>query len=494
MKSISTFINNSHRSAIFALVISLLILLPTWFWVGNWYKSSLDRQERANVNKQISSQAKSLVFAVNQRIALLEGLYAFTRTEWPGNDFDFPFEVFSSELYFKSTGIRTLMIAPHGIARYIYPIYDARKLSGYNVINDPDQATREVIQRAIHTRGITLSQPADLLQGGFGITAWRAVYRGTALWGLVSISVDVPTILTEIGMTNSANNLDLALRDNMGKSFFGSAEVWQSDPLIETIILPEGTWELGGTPIGGWDSPIASQATLFRFGSLILVVFLVGVVYLVVNRQDQLAQVAVLEERQRLARDLHDSVSQVLYSIGLGVKSARLALERNPDQVLSNLEYVTRLAEGGQVEMRALIFELSPESLRTEGIVAALERQAAVLRTRHQINVKSYFCPEPKIPLRLKETIFRLAQEATHNIVKHAHANNVDLTLECKGKQVLLIVIDDGIGFDMNADHLGHMGLRSMRERAVKNNGQIKIISSPGQGTRIEFIASMRKY
>jgi signal transduction histidine kinase len=246
--------------------------------------------------------------------------------------------------------------------------------------------------------------------------------------------------------------------------------------------------------IGGWDSPIASQAALFRLGSLILVVFLVIVVYLVVNRQDQLAQVAVLEERQRLARDLHDSVSQVLYSIGLGVKSARLALERNPDQVLRNLEYVSRLAEGGQVEMRALIFELSPDSLRTEGIVAALERQAAVLRTRHQINVQSNFCPEPKIPLRIKETIFRLAQEATHNIVKHAHANKVDLILESEGNQVLLIVIDDGIGFDMNADHPGHMGLISMRERAVKNNGQLKIISSPGQGTRIEFIASIRKY
>jgi sensor domain CHASE-containing protein len=119
------------------------------------------------------------------------------------------------------------MIAPHGIARYIYPIYDARKLSGYDVINDPDQATREVIQRAILTREITLSQPTELLQGGFGITAWRAVYRGTVLWGLVSISVDVPTILAEIGMTNSANNMDLSLRDSTGNPFFGSAEVWQ---------------------------------------------------------------------------------------------------------------------------------------------------------------------------------------------------------------------------------------------------------------------------
>lgn len=492
MNRFLNFIKNPHRSAIISLAISLLVLLPIWFWLGNWYSTSLVQKERTNVNEQISSQAKNLIFAINQRIALLEGLYAFTRTEWPGNDFDFPFEVFSSELYFKSTGIRTLMIAPHGIARYIYPIYDARKLNGYDIINDPDQATREDIQRAIHTREIAISQPADLFQGGFGITAWRAVFRGTDLWGLVSISVDVPTILAEISMTNSANNMEFALRDSSGQSFFGSAKVWQSDPMVETIILPDGTWELGGIPTGGWNSPIASQAALFRFGSLILVIFLVGIVYLVVNRQDQLAQVAVLEERQRLARDLHDSVSQVLYSIGLGVKSARMALERNPDQVINNLDYVSRLAEGGQVEMRALIFELSPESLQTEGLVAALERQAAVLRTRYQLTVNTSFCPEPKMPLKIKETIFRLAQEATHNIVKHAHANNVDIILECKRKQVQLIVIDDGLGFDVNADHHGRLGLVSMHERAVKNNGQIKILSSPGQGTRIEFVTSRR--
>jgi signal transduction histidine kinase len=487
MKRKSSSGNPAHQNALLAAAITLLILLPAWIWLGKWYQASLVRQERANAREQISSQANSLIFAVNQRITLLEGLYAFTRTEWPGNDFDFPFEVFSSELYFKSTGVRTLMIAPQGIARYIYPIFDARKLSGYDVINDPDQAIRQDVQRAIHARQITLSQPAELPQGGFGVTAWRAVFRGTDLWGLVSISVDVPTILDEIGMGNPSNPLLLALRDNSGKSFFGPDEVWEGDPLIETIILPDGTWELGGIPLGGWNSPIASQVALFRFGSLLLVVFLAGIIYLVVNRQDQLAHMAVLNERQRLARDLHDSVSQVLYSIGLGVRSARTALERDPLQVGSTLDYISRLAEGGQVEMRALIFELSPESLRTEGLVVALERQASVLRMRYQVKVESQLCPEPDLPLTVKEAIYRVAQEAMHNIVKHGHASRVELSLECADKKVVLVVNDDGVGFDMAADQQGHMGLRSMLERATRNNGQLTINSQPGQGTRIEL-------
>jgi signal transduction histidine kinase len=488
MKRILSYVKISHGGARLGAVITLLLLLPPWFWLGNWYQASLVRQERADLNAQISARANSLVFAVNQRIALLQGLYAFTRTEWPGTGFDFSFEVFSSDLYFNSSGLRTLMIAPEGIARYVYPLYDSRTLSGYDVVNDPRPATRADIQRAIHTHEITLSQPGELPQGGFGVTAWRAVFRGTDLWGLVSISLDLPTILAETGLTDTTGSLELALRDGSGQCFFGPAEVWQGDPVIQKINLPEGGWELGGVPRGGWNAPIWPQAGLFRFGSLLLLGFLAGIVYLVMNRQEQMTQVAVLEERQRLARDLHDSLSQVLYSIGLGVKSALTALDRNPAQALSALEYVRRLAEGGQVEMRALIFELRPESLHTEGLVVALERQADILRTRYQINVQTDFCPEPSIPLGTKEVLFRVAQEATHNIVKHAHATQATLTLDCAENEIRLEIHDNGLGFDPAAEYPGHMGLQSMHERAAKHQGRIQIDSEPGKGTRIEFV------
>src|SRR5690348_4552957 len=99
---------------------------------------------------------------------------------------------------------------------------------------------------------------------------------------------------------------------------------------------------------------------------------------------EQTQELVSLQERQRLARELHDSVSQVLYSIGLGAHTAREAFESTPEQALASIDYVLTLAEAGLAEMRALIFELRPESLELEGLVAALTKQVAVLRTRYK--------------------------------------------------------------------------------------------------------------
>jgi signal transduction histidine kinase len=108
---------------------------------------------------------------------------------------------------------------------------------------------------------------------------------------------------------------------------------------------------------------------------------------------------AALEERQRLARELHDSVSQALYGIALGSKTAREEFDDNPAEVPELLDYVLSLAEAGMAEMRALIFELRPESLQTEGVVAALEKQAAALEARHGITVDTDLCDEPATSL-----------------------------------------------------------------------------------------------
>ncbi|HZA45355.1 MAG TPA: PAS domain-containing protein [Rubrobacter sp.] len=194
---------------------------------------------------------------------------------------------------------------------------------------------------------------------------------------------------------------------------------------------------------------------------------------------------AVLEERQRLARELHDSVSQALYGIALGAKSAREWLDDDPGEVAEPLDYVLSLAEAGITEMRALIFELRPESLESEGVVAALEKQAATLEARHKIEVEVDLCDEPDAPLETKEALYRIAQEALHNIVKHARASNVLLKMQSDFEQMTLEISDDGIGFDAKGAFPGHLGLRSMRERASRLGGMLKVESAPDKGTRI---------
>lgn len=194
---------------------------------------------------------------------------------------------------------------------------------------------------------------------------------------------------------------------------------------------------------------------------------------------------AGLEERQRLARELHDSVSQALYGIALGARTARALAKEDPEQLTEPLDYVLSLAEAGMTEMRSLIFELRPESLATEGLVAALDKRVAVLRARHQLTVKASLGEEPELPLPLKETLYRIAQEAMHNSVKHAHARHVELRLSYADGLVELEVGDDGIGFEPAQSRPGHLGLQSMRERAAVHRGTVEIESAAGLGTTV---------
>lgn len=205
-------------------------------------------------------------------------------------------------------------------------------------------------------------------------------------------------------------------------------------------------------------------------------------------------KLAALEERGRLARDLHDSVSQALFGIGLGARTARTLLERNAaGKALESVDYVVSLADAGMAEMRALLFELRPESLATEGLVAALGKQATVLRLRHEIAVELSLCAEPDVPIAIKEALYRIAQEALHNIVKHARAGAVSVQLACDGGDIVLTVADDGIGFDTSAAFPGHIGRHTMRERAERVGGSITVASAPGAGTRVRVVVSVAR-
>ncbi len=181
---------------------------------------------------------------------------------------------------------------------------------------------------------------------------------------------------------------------------------------------------------------------------------------------EQAQQLAAVEERQRLARELHDSVSQALYGIALGARTARTLMDRDPSTAVEPIDYVLSLAEAGLAEMRALIFELRPESLEIEGVVAALEKQIAATAARYGIEVTARLDAEPPLTLTQREVFYRIAQEALHNVVKHAHATKAEVRLASEDGSVVLEVRDNGAGFDPSGSFPGHMGLVSMQERA----------------------------
>jgi signal transduction histidine kinase len=135
--------------------------------------------------------------------------------------------------------------------------------------------------------------------------------------------------------------------------------------------------------------------------------------------------------------------------------------------------------------MRALIFELRPESLEMDGLAVALTRQAEVVRARQDVEVELSLCDEPDVPLEVKEAVYRIAQEALQNAIKHAHADRMTIRLTREPDGLRLEIHDNGIGFDPTATYPGHLGLRSMRERAAKVGGTLDIVSAPNHGAQI---------
>lgn len=202
----------------------------------------------------------------------------------------------------------------------------------------------------------------------------------------------------------------------------------------------------------------------------------------------ELQEKAALEERARLAQELHDSVSQALYAITLGIKTARTQLSRDPAKVAEPLEYVQGLVEGAATEMRALLYSLRPESVDDSGLVEALNQHAESMRTRHGLKVEVRLGGEPELEPAQRHALVRVASEALHNVVKHARAQTVMIELRQEEGGVLLRISDDGVGFVADQDYPGHLGLTGIRERLDRLGGRLELFSQPGRGTRLVAI------
>ncbi len=197
---------------------------------------------------------------------------------------------------------------------------------------------------------------------------------------------------------------------------------------------------------------------------------------------------AVLEERNRLARELHDSVTQQLFSMTLTSQAARAQLERNPQRVAAQLERLQETSTAALAEMRALIFQLRPPALRDQGLVAALQQHAQLLARREGIVIGLSVVGDERLARGIEQPLYRIVQEALNNVFKHANAKNVQITLEFGTEQIRVRVSDDGQGFDIDATPSGdgrHLGMLSMRERAAEIGGTMELRSAVGSGTEV---------
>ncbi len=203
--------------------------------------------------------------------------------------------------------------------------------------------------------------------------------------------------------------------------------------------------------------------------------------------QQQAEQLAVLEERQRLARDLHDSVTQSLYSVTLYANAAALALAAGKQDVAAGyLGELQETAQEGMRDMRLLIFQLHPPVLETEGLVAALQARLAAVEDRAGLHTEFHIEGERRLPIAIESELYWIAQEALNNVRKHASALHVTVHLQFTAENACLEVRDDGMGFDPQSippERRG--GLRTIAERAARVGGHLTYESKPGDGTRV---------
>ena len=204
--------------------------------------------------------------------------------------------------------------------------------------------------------------------------------------------------------------------------------------------------------------------------------------------RSQAVEIAASDERAHLARELHDSVTQALFSMTLLTRSVELLLTKDPAAAVSRLATLRDLQRDALAEMRALIFELRPGGLEQDGLVLALRRHTAAVQGRIGLPVVLEAELDGRLPADVEDALYRIAQEALHNVVKHAGAKTVRLAVARVDDSVRLAVIDDGAGFDARSIPPGHLGLAGMRARAEKIGGHLSVDSQPGRGTTIEAI------
>ncbi|MGH2947620.1 MAG: GAF domain-containing sensor histidine kinase [Solirubrobacteraceae bacterium] len=195
----------------------------------------------------------------------------------------------------------------------------------------------------------------------------------------------------------------------------------------------------------------------------------------------------VIAERNRLARDLHDSVSQKLFGLVMSAEAAATLVARDGAAARDQVARLGRLAQEALGELRSLIFELRPASLEEEGLAATLRKQVDVLRRAHgreiELRVSGSARPVPEAEV----DVLRIAQEALHNALRHARAERIELRMQARDDRLTVTVADDGVGFDPEEPGLRsrRLGLTSMEERARALGGTLAVVSRPGEGTTV---------
>ncbi|GIK30171.1 MAG: response regulator [Chloroflexi bacterium] len=201
----------------------------------------------------------------------------------------------------------------------------------------------------------------------------------------------------------------------------------------------------------------------------------------------QASELAALHERQRIARDLHDSLSQSLFSINSIAEALPRILTKSPDRAVKYATQLAGITRSAQAEMRALLLELRPEALTGSDLADSLVQLTGIFAANSSLQVRHDLMSGIPLTAEQKTVFYRVAQEAFNNIARHAQAHFVRISLRKLPQGAELVIRDDGRGFDPDSVPGGHFGLRIMQERAESIAAVLTITTQPGAGTTVRM-------
>jgi PAS domain S-box-containing protein len=287
--------------ALAAAVCAGALFGAAWWELGGLLEERGVQRLRGDVHLRLSERSQALTAAVASRITLLEGFHAFVELQLLHGELERTFPDYAARLRAVVPGVRNLGVARGSTYFLVSPVEGNEKILGYNPLVDSRPDVRAAAQRALDGEATVVSGPLELVQGGMGLIARRAVRLHGRVWGFAAVVVDLGPILDDAGLNRPSGDLIIALRVKGQPAFLGSDETFRHDPVLRAMELPGGTWEIAGQLAGGWLPRLAEERRLWTASGLVLSLIPMTLVFALTWRQH--VRTVYHQETERLVRE-----------------------------------------------------------------------------------------------------------------------------------------------------------------------------------------------
>lgn len=405
---------------LYALLVFALAMGVLWF-TSAWVRSYYADHARTNAEQRLAPYSAALNGVVNSRLALVAGLDQFIKSQLDEGLTRASFDDYAQGLYDFTTGIRAIEAAPDGVIRYIYPLKGNEAAQNIDLLNDSRAQVRTDARRALSVSGTVVGGPYALVQGGEGIVTRSAIRRpdGT-VWGLSTVVIDVEGIMKEAGFAGRTGGLSIAVRNAGGEVFWGDASVFDHNPVLSTIYLPEGQWDVAAEPMDGWaDASSAGQTVLWATG--IAVAFLLALInYLMASYQLRLRR--DVDGRTRQIRQMNEVLQDDVRAMAAAEETLltserrfRLLFEEAPVPIVIVIDAKFSMANRALIETFGFTEDdelvghpfadfLEPES--AEIVFGHMAERAAGIAGPRRYEVKARTPQGDGVPVELNAVVF----------------------------------------------------------------------------------------